>query len=140
MFDPGRLHILVDGQTEATVVRDVLEPYLRTHHGIVTYSIVSTGPRTTHRGGVTSWAKIERDIRALLGRTNLRVLTTLFDYYGFPKDAPGMGDRPSGKPRDRVRHVEQALRENVGDRRFQPHLVLHELESWVFGAASQLGN
>ncbi|HEY3748029.1 MAG TPA: DUF4276 family protein, partial [Pseudonocardiaceae bacterium] len=27
----------------------------------------------------------------------------------------------------------------IGDRRFVPHLTLHELEAWVFAAADQLG-
>jgi hypothetical protein len=66
------------------------------------------------------------------------VLTTLFDYYGFPSDAPGMATRPMGTATDKVEHVEEALRATVGDHRFMPHLVQHELETWVFAAGEQL--
>ncbi|WP_367132192.1 DUF4276 family protein [Saccharothrix sp. HUAS TT1] len=36
-------------------------------------------------------------------------------------------------------HVERRLAEEVGDRRFRPNLVVHELEAWVFAAADELG-
>ncbi|QFU85300.1 DUF4276 family protein [Amycolatopsis sp. YIM 10] len=136
---PDRLHLLVEGQTEEEVVRLVLSPYLAARGWIVTSSIVRTKQSAdARRGGVTSWAKIERDIRMLLGSTKLRVLTTLFDYYGFPADAPGMADRPTGSAADRVRHVERALVAAVGDHRFLPHLILHETETWVFAAGTEL--
>lgn len=137
----GRLHILVEGQTEETVVRDVFEPHLRTAGWWVSYSIVKTkrpaaGP--SHRGGLSTWPKLEVDIRNLLGDSNLNVLTTLLDYYGFPSDAPGMPSRPAGTPYERVAHVEHELAAHFGDSRFRPHLVLHELEAWVFAANAEL--
>jgi hypothetical protein len=137
----GRLHILVEGQTEETVVRDVLEPQLTAAGWWVEWSIVKTkrpavGP--AHRGGLSTWAKLENDIRNLLRDSSLGALTTLLDYYGFPLDAPGMSTRPVGSPHDRVAHVEQALSAHFNDFRFLPHLVLHELEAWVFAAHEEL--
>jgi hypothetical protein len=41
-------------------------------------------------------------------------------------------------PHDRVAHVEQALSAHFNDFRFLPHLVLHELEAWVFAAHEEL--
>jgi hypothetical protein len=52
------------------------------------------------------------------------VLTTLFDYYAFPADAPGMADRPNGSSYERVRHVETALAKATDNRRFLPSLVI----------------
>lgn len=49
-----------------------------------------------------------------------------------------MDSRPAGTGYTRVDHVEQALIAEVSDRRFLPHLVLHETEAWVFAAADQL--
>jgi hypothetical protein len=137
-----RLHLLVEGQTEETIVSNVLQPELESAGWLVTWSILRTkrpagGP--AHRGGVTSWAKLEREIKLLLRDTSLDVLSTVIDYYAFPQDAPGMGTRPTGDPRQRVEHVEQALASAIGDRRFVSHLTLHEAESWVFAAAEQLG-
>ncbi|HET6710166.1 DUF4276 family protein [Amycolatopsis sp.] len=50
-----------------------------------------------------------------------------------------MSDQPGGSPAVQVDHVEQAIALAVADQRFVPHLVLHELESWVFAAAEELG-
>ncbi|MFJ1762790.1 DUF4276 family protein [Amycolatopsis sp. NPDC088138] len=140
--DYRRLHILVEGQTEEIVVNNVLEPYLRGRGWTVSQSIVVTkrsASGSTHRGGVSHWAKVEREIRLLLRNTDLQVLTTLFDFYAFPDDAPGMASRPAADPYKRVEHVEKAIFAQIGDPRLVPHLILHELETWVFAAAEQLG-
>jgi hypothetical protein len=92
-----------------------------------------------HKGGVSRWSKLSAEITNLLSDSSITTLSTLFDYYGFPADSPGMQDRPPGSKRMLVEHVERALREAVGDERFQPHLVLHELEAWVLAARSELG-
>ncbi|WP_082032116.1 DUF4276 family protein [Nocardia vulneris] len=138
-----RLHFLVEGQSEEIVVNNVLEPYLAGRGWTVTQSIVTTrrpagGPN--HRGGMSSWSKVEREIKLLLRNSSLDVLTTLFDFYAFPLDAPGMADVPPGlAPHDRVAHVEASLAAAAADHRFVPHLILHELETWVFAAAEQVG-
>lgn len=138
-----RVHLLVEGQTEETIARDVLEPYLTASGFLVTSSILTTkrpASGRAHRGGVTSWAKLEREIRILLRDTSLTTLTTVIDYYGFPSDAPGMTTRPAADAVARVQHVERALTTVIGDHRFLPHLTLHESETWVFAAAEQLGD
>ncbi|ANN21414.1 hypothetical protein SD37_41475 [Amycolatopsis orientalis] len=136
------LHLLVEGQTEEIVVDSVLEPYLQDRGWTITKSIVTTkrpavGPAS--RGGVSSWARLENEIRLLLRNSDIHTLTILFDYYGFPADSPGMRNRPSSSAYDRVEHVEKSLVSAISDTRFVPHLVLHELETWVFAAAEQLG-
>jgi hypothetical protein len=137
-----RLHLLVEGQTERIVVRDVLQPYLESTGWLVGSSIVATKRPATgpaRRGGVSSWGKLEREIRRLLRDSGLDVLTTIVDYYAFPQDGPGMDTRPVSGAVQRVTHVEKALAKVIGDPRFVPHLTLHEVESWVFAAADQLG-
>ncbi len=136
-----RLHLLVEGQTEDTVVREVLAPYLGERGFWITSSILVTrrsAGGAWNRGGATSWGRFAGDVRRLLGNTSLELLTTVVDYYGFPADSPGMATRPTGTSLDRVRHVEAAVAAAVGDSRFVPHLVLHELETWVFAAADRL--
>jgi hypothetical protein len=141
MTERKRLHVLVEGQTEFIVVQDVLWPHLDQQGWNVTCSVVRTQTTSrTYRGGATSWAKIHRDIKDVLGQTNLHALTTLFDYYAFPADAPGMSSRPSGGPHARIDHVETQLLQAVGDQRFLPNLILHELESWVFAAGAELAS
>lgn len=137
-----RLHLLCEGQTEETVVRDVITPYLQETGIVTTHSILKTkrpagGP--AHKGGLSSWSKIFEEIRLLSRDSSTDLLTTLFDYYGLPADVPGMATRPSGTPQDRVTHVERAMAESVGAARFLPHLVLHEIEAWVLLGHDALG-
>jgi hypothetical protein len=138
-----KLHILVEGPTEQAVVRDAIGPYLSSADLYVNSSILITnrpagGP--AYKGGVSNWAGILKDIRPLLGDSSITLLTTLFDYYAFPADAPGMANRPSGSPYKRVKHVEHALAETISSRRFLPHLVIHEIEAWVLAACQRLGD
>ncbi|ATY15828.1 DUF4276 domain-containing protein [Amycolatopsis sp. AA4] len=140
MTDPKRLHLSVEGQSELTVAQELLVDHLReAGWTTVTVSVVRTQTSSvTHRGGVSSWVKIHREIQHLLGQKSLTALTTIFDFYGFPADAPGVSSLPAGPADTQVQHVERAIAAAVPDRRFLPHLVLHELESWVFAAAEQL--
>lgn len=137
-----RAHVLVEGQTEEIVVNQLLSPHLAECGWWVSVSLVKTkrpagGP--SHKGGVASWGQVEREVRLLLRDSSLNRPTTLFDYYAFPENAPGMADRPKGpNKRAQVEHVERALAEWSADRRFRPHLVLHELETWVFAAPDQV--
>jgi hypothetical protein len=120
---PSRLHLLVEGQTEEVVRDQLLLPWFEGLGFSVSGSTLQTGRTPAGvkaRGGVSTWSKIERDIRLLLGDSSLTLLTTVIDYYGFPQEAPGMADRPPGDPTVRVAHVEAALSACIGDRRFLP--------------------
>ncbi|MFD2471544.1 DUF4276 family protein [Amycolatopsis silviterrae] len=137
-----RMHLLLEGQTEENVVTMVLQPYLESLGWTVAKSVVITkrmANGAAYRGGVSSWAKLADKISKHLNDSSLHVLTTLFDYYGFPSDAPGMDSRPRGSAWHQVEHVEEALATAIGDPRFIPNLILHETETWVFAAADQLG-
>lgn len=137
-----RLHLLVEGQTEEIVARDVIASRFTDPDVWTTFSIYKTkrpagGP--AHKGGLSHWAKLRQELRLLLQDSSITVLSTLFDYYAFPEDAPGMTDRLNGTPYDRVAHVERALLAAIDDKRFLPHLVLHEMETWVLADCPRLG-
>jgi hypothetical protein len=137
------LHILCEGPTEEAVVVNVVAPHFDPLSVQVSYSIFTTsrpagGP--TFKGGLARWSKLERELRLLLRNTATTVLTTLFDYYAFPADAPGMADRPHGSPYDRARHVESAIAAAIGSPCFLPNLVLHEIEAWVLADCARLGD
>lgn len=55
----------------------------------------------------------------------------MIDYYGLPKDVPGMSTR-KGSPMARVTHVEKAIADHFNDRRLRPFLMLHEFEAMPF--------
>jgi hypothetical protein len=136
-----RIHILVEGQTEEIVVREVIAPALAPdiwlQPVLLTTKRLAGAP--SHKGGVSTWTKIEKDIRLLLRDSSASHVTTLLDYYGLPSDCPGMPARPSGTAYERVAYAEEQMYLAVGESRFVPHLVLHETEAWVFAAARQLG-
>ncbi len=139
---PGRMHVLLEGPTERVLFDQVFAPYWEARGWIVTSSVIVT---TRHveggvgRGGVSRWAKLDKEIRKLLGSSHLDLLTTMIDYYGVPADTPGMRDRPPhGTPMERVGHVETSMVGHFADRRFIPHLTLHESEAWVFAAGCHL--
>jgi hypothetical protein len=137
------VHLLVEGQTEEIVVRDVIEPFFARPRSVyLTWSIFTTkrpavGP--AHKGGIVNWRRLHQELKLLLRDSSITILTTLFDYYAFPPDAPGMSDRQPGSPYDRVRHVENAMAKVIDDQRFLPHLTLHEIETWVLADCIRLG-
>jgi hypothetical protein len=129
-----RLLILVEGPTEERFVKLVVRDHMLSRSVIVVPRILLTkridsGPN--FKGGVTNWNQIKRDLRNLLGDTNAAGITTLIDYYGLPKDVPGMSTR-KGSPMARVAHVEKAIADHFNDRRFRPFLMLHEFEAMLF--------
>jgi hypothetical protein len=64
-----KIIILVEGQTEETFVRDVLDPHLHAFEKVLVPTLlvtkrVKSGPN--FKGGVMSWVKVENDLRRLL--------------------------------------------------------------------------
>lgn len=128
-----RCLILVEGQTEERFVKDVLCPEFEPRGfylspTILTTKIVKSGPN--FKGGVTSYAKLRADLDKLL--RSGAVVTTMIDYYGLPSDTPGMSNRPVGRAIDRVKHVEEAIFNDLGSPYLLPFLALHEFEALLF--------
>jgi hypothetical protein len=132
-----RILILVEGQTEETFVREVLAPHLQPMglalipRLVVTKYVKEGG---SFKGGVPQYALVQGDLKRLLGDTNATRVTTMLDYYGLPKDFPGLTHRPAGTCYARVAHVEQAFAADIAHPRFLPYLALHEFEASLFAA------
>ena len=130
-----RCLILVEGQTEERFVKDVLAPDLlpkglSTIPTLLTTKVVKSG--ANFKGGVTNYSKMKGDLLKKLEDSNALV-TTLIDYYGLPDDTPGMSTRPNASPRERIQHVENTLKDDLGYRtNFLPFLLLHEFEALLF--------
>lgn len=138
-----RALILVEGQTEERFVKDMLAPSLRSRQLYLSPTLLVTkrvkdGPN--FKGGVTSFAKFENDVRRLLQGAGGALVTTILDYYGLPADFPGLDTRPpQGTAEQRVRHVEAAIRAHFGGMpNFLPFLSLHEFEAWLFSSTEEL--
>lgn len=130
-----RVLILVEGQTEETFVREVLAPHLLLLGVALTPRIVVTKyvkEGGSFKGGVPQYALVQGDLRRLLGDTGATCVTSLLDYYGLPKDFPGLATRPPGNCYTRVEHVERAFAKDIAHPRFLPYLALHEFEAMLF--------
>ena len=65
--------------------------------------------------------------------------TTMFDLYGLPHDFPGYEESTGPRdPDERVRILEDSLRENVADSRFIPYVQLHEFEALLLADPQKL--
>jgi hypothetical protein len=134
--------ILVEGQTEERFVKDVLQPHLWTHDvhpepKIVTTKLVKVGAQ--FKGGVSTFRKIETDIRRLLGDSDAVLITTMIDYYGLPNDFPGKQQLQGRNSMERVVELERALEQHFNrGRKFLAYLMIHEFEALLFSSPGVL--
>jgi len=87
-----RVLVLVEGQTEERFVKGQLQPHLwpmgvDPQPKIATTKRVKTGP--DFKGGVITFSQAENDLRRLLNDSGASSVTTLLDFYGFPRDFNG---------------------------------------------------
>jgi hypothetical protein len=130
-----RVLILVEGQTEETFVKDVLGLYLAEREKYLQVTILKTRREIDmpdFRGGVISYKQIRGDVWRLLNDTGAAAVTTMLDFYGLPRDFPGLGTMPPHDGYKRVTHLEDAFATDIAHRRFLPHLTLHEFEALMF--------
>ena len=130
--------VLVEGQTEQAFVNRTLNPHLQTVGLYLTPIVVETKRPASggkHAGGVSAWAKLEPQLDRLLDDRGA-VVTTMFDLYGLPRDAPGARGSEHLAPRPRVETIEQALADHMRSRRqhehFVPYVSLHEFEALMY--------
>ena len=130
-----RVLISVEGQTEETFVREVLAPHLW-QRGVapiavlVSTKLVKSGPR--FKGGLISYERTRNEVLRLLRDTGAAAVTTMYDLYGLPEDFPGYQTRPSQSGYAKVEHLESALNQDIGHRRFRAYLQLYEFEALLF--------
>ena len=134
-----RLYILCEGQTEEDFASIVLSPYLKSV-GVVVFPIVCTTKRTSsrkHKGGVSSFGKIKKELMRLCGEHPNEMVTTMFDLYALPNDTPGINNN-SINIYDKAEFIENAIADSIGNRygNIFFNLVLHEFEGLLFSDVS----
>ena len=91
-----RVNILVEGQTEESFVRTLLAPHLANFQVWLKPRIIQTSKG--HKGGVTSYGKLKRQVQQWCQQDPNARVTTLFDVYGLPSDFPGVTDWNANQP------------------------------------------
>ncbi len=135
MSNVVRVNIIVEGQTEETFVRDLLQRYLANVGVYAVARCVVTGRKRnqTFRGGMTTYTRAKGDIRRWLLEDSSAYLTTMFDLYRLPSDFPNMDQAQSLRnPYKRVKELESGLAADVSSQRFIPYIQLHEFEGLLF--------
>jgi hypothetical protein len=133
------LRVIVEGQTEARFVAQILAPHLATREVYATASpVVTKGGRRGVRegqGGGDSYLVWKRDIVNWIKQEGSHPhvwFTTMFDVYGLARvrDFPGYAEAcRSADSQTKVAKLERAVSEDIGFHRFVPYFQLHEFES-----------
>ena len=97
-----------------------------------------------HRGGAIRYQPMKDDIQRFLKQEtgpDVR-FTTMVDLYALMNDFPGLDDSEKFRntPRQRIEFLEEAFADDIHDRRFIPHLQLHEYETLLFTDISCLNS
>jgi hypothetical protein len=135
----------VEGYAELEFINEIIGPHLN-NIGIVWHKpiLVANSVRKdrTARGGIRKYGPIQKDIQRLLAQYHGAdfIFTTLLDYYGLPNDFPLRNDPLPGvtTPLARVQAIENAWRNDIGDDRFLPNLLLHEYETLILARPESL--
>ncbi|MEY3302523.1 MAG: DUF4276 family protein [Pseudanabaena sp.] len=135
------LNILVEGQTEGTFVKKVLNPYLKYLDIDTKYSLVPTNKSKGIGGGVANYTKVKNEINRLLKERNSQpvILTTMFDLYALPTDFPEF--EQANKILDshlKVKALESAFAKDINHYQFIPYIQLHEFEALIFTDLEEL--
>lgn len=132
--------VFVEGPTEEAFLNRVLAPHLTPRAVFVIPRQPGRRGASGRRGyGVPTYASLRHDLVRHL-RSDLRPsirVTSMLDLYGLPSDYPGSADAPAD-PHLKVRHIEAAMREDVGDDRFIPYLQVHEFEALLFAQPERI--
>ena len=140
-----RLHLTVEGQTEQDFVKRLLEPHLADMSVWTSARCVLTGRERSYeyRGGMTTYQRARNDITRWMreDRNTDARFTTMFDLYALPNDFPGFQDSLNASdPYERVSILEDALCEDLSDRRFIPYIQLHEFEALLLSDPQELNS
>lgn len=139
------IHIICEGRTEVDFVKEILgnnlgyDKYRLEPKTLITKTDKKAGK--TYKGGVSNFAKIDRDIKILLRsiKDENTYITTMFDYYGLPHDFPGMEQAKNiADSYQRIAKIEGALNSYYKCSRFIPYIQLHEFETLIFSDIDSL--
>ena len=140
----ARLYLFAEGQTEQTFADTVLKPHLAKHEVYLHNSMLiahAYKKRRVHRGGGRNFDAMQKDIGHLLKEHPASdvYFTSMIDLYALPENFPAL-QKPGAitDPYGRVEALEESWAEETNDKRFIPHVQLHEHEAYLFADISKL--
>lgn len=138
---PLRVHIICEGQTEEMFVRELLQSVFFNQGISLIPSLIG---KPGHKGGNVKFERLFTDIRNVLMGDKKAYCTTFFDYYGLPKNFPGVSCPSEITTIDKkAQHLTSCLYKKMEDklgnevaRRFIPYVQMHEFEALLFSETS----
>ena len=138
-----RVHVLVEGETEATFVKQVLLPHFIQYD---THLLPRRLGKTRHKRGICRYPLAQREILITLKQEAQAFCTTMFDYYGMPPDWPKREEAKHKPFGERGTMIEEAILADISSQlgvgfrcsRFIPYVQMHEFEALLFSDAARL--
>jgi len=132
-----RVHVLVEGDTEETFVRDVLAPHLASYE---IYLLPRKLGKKQHKRGICRYPLAQREILITLKQDMQAFCTTMFDYYGMPPDWPKRREARQKPCVEKSIMVEDGMLADISSQlgggfncsRFVPYVQMHEFEALLF--------
>lgn len=118
-----RVIVYCEGPTEETFVNRILAPFLYSKEVYLSASCCH---------GVSKYSIIKRDLSTLCKSDPTAIITSMLDYYALPSDTPGVNEDRVGDIYEKVRWIEEAIKEDIGSVNLMPNLMLHEFEALLF--------
>lgn len=134
------VYIYCEGQTEEAFINNVLSPYFA-NMDIWVYPIVCTTKRTPskkHRGGVSDYEKIKKELYLICRQHHNEIVTTMFDYYAMPENTP-LIDCNDSDIYARIEKIEDAINKDIGLSNCHFNFSLHEFEGLLFSHPESFG-
>lgn len=130
-----KILILVEGQTEERFVKDILRSHLSAFETEIIPKIVTTKMEKSgsqFQGGLSNYLKVKKDLMRLLHDKSAAMVTTMFDYYGLPRDFPGYASKGNRRGTEAAKHLENSFEKDVNSQKFFAYLQVHEFEGMLF--------
>lgn len=140
-----RLLIHVEGETEESFTREVLQPHLLNFgYAYVSARLIGNSRQRFRRGGIRGWNTVRGDIIRHLREDKECLATTMVDYYGLPQSDQKAWPRrieatqlafqqKAEKVESSIFHdIQQSLNDSRDSNRFIPFVMMHEFESLLF--------
>lgn len=140
-----RVHVICEGQTEETFIRDVISPILANQNVFVTARLIGTSNR--QKGGALTYDRVRRFVINSLKEDGNTIITTFFDLYALHTHFPSFHEcQKITDLYQKVEQLEQAFKNDIAQdneafvQRFLPYIQPYEFEGLLFTDIEKLTN
>lgn len=133
-----RVYFVVEGQTEAEFVKEVIAPYFQSAEIYDTRPIIIETSRG-NKGGFVNFQHLKKLLVRLIKEEPDVVVTTMVDFFRVPNDLPGYAECIKfNSSSDKIECLQSYLTEDihrtVNSPLFIPYIQQHEFEALLFSS------